>query len=501
MNRKQRTMGKAFTGSLRRRFGTLLPVSCLTLAFTFAFAAAGEDPPAKTSEPPGEAAEARQRIAELERSLEQLRQALRQKEEALQEAQKQLEAVPKESSRQNGGDGEAVANSASEPVFSYAFDAEDPEFLFLQLGVQKNYIRYESRRLIDQLRAAIPPIYEPAFSPFHGYTLPAGAFRITLDNDRFINHHDFGRDEFYSAFFKNVKVENQHVNVNAFYGISENNTLRVTLPFKSTTVSGTGEAFRIRPMVMTMNGNAFGLGDIQVMLKHKWLDQGYGPFNLATAIGAQFPTGDNDERFSDSQTLFMSGMPMPVSAAAGGPRVDLFSDDLRLPNSAQPGTGAWGINLGVMATRQLTWNGRRGAIHAGALYRAMADTAEGVRPGNELMFGVSYVRPLLESDHLSFDLTFFGRNKQSERFPGLITHPEADPATRLPIMNPDGSLKMFTTPRPPFEHGTIMFLSPSIILIPKSILRITLSPMFRIHEPLRGPSPAFRLVVGIQSIF
>ena len=50
-----------------------------------------------------------------------------------------------------------------------------------------------------------------------------------------------------------------------------------------------------------------------------------------------------------------------------------------------------------MATRQLTWNRFRGALHAGALYKAMKDTAEGVRPGNELVFSVSYVRPPLRT--------------------------------------------------------------------------------------------------------
>lgn len=443
----------------------------------------GSKPP-----PPKPMGSAAERVSELERQVEELREELSQKTAQLKEIRSAGPSAPRES-------------EAATPEASYEFDPEDKDFRFLDLGVKNDYIEYESDRLVDQLRTAIPPLYEPAFSPFHGYTLPAGAFRFTFANDRFINNHDFGRNEFYSAFFNNVKVENQHVMLNGFYGVNANNTLAVTVPFKSTDISGTGEAFRIRPMVMTMEGHSFGLGDVQVNLKHKWFDQGYRRFTLATAIGVQLPTGENDDRFNDSQTIFMMGQPMPVSAAAGGPRVDLFSDDLRIPNSAQPGTGAWGLNLGVMATRQLTWTGRRGAIHGGVMYRAFKDTSEGVRPGNELIFGASYVRPPLETDHLSFDLTFFGKKKQAELFPGAITHPEADPDTRMPILNEDGSLRMFTTPRPPFEHGTVMFLSPSIIIIPKSSIRLTVSPMFRIYEPRQGPSPAFRLIFGIQSIF
>jgi outer membrane putative beta-barrel porin/alpha-amylase len=345
----------------------------------------------------------------------------------------------------------------------------------------------------------IPPIYEPAFSPFHGYTLPPHAFRVAVNSDRFVNDHDFGTDKFYSLFFNKVKVQNQGVDVDLFYGLTANNTLRVVVPLRSTIISGTGHPYRIQPMVMSMNGTAFGLGDVQVMLKHKWFDQGYKRFSFATVAGIQFPSGKNDAKFNDAQTLSMNGVTMPVSSTSGGPKVDLFSDDLRINNGAQPGTGAWGAMFGVMGTRQLTWNRFRGAIHGGALYKAMKEV-DGIRPGNELVFALSFVRPPTPSEHFTFDLTFFGRNKQAELYPGTIMHPEAD-ANGMPIMNPDGSLKMFVTPRPPFEHGTAMFLSPSLVIIPKSTLRLTASPLVRVYEPNQGPSPAFRLVFGATTTF
>lgn len=469
--------------------GRIVYSLCLAILLgTGVFAASGPKSPAGKTSSSEEAEETRARVAELEQLVEGIRAELKQKTEELEKLKSEMSSPD-------------TAETPFRSEIDYAVDPQDEEMQFMNLGVDQNYVGFENRRLVDQSRTGIPPLYEPAFSPFHAYTLPAGAFRLTLNNDRFVNHSDFGRDEFYSAFFNKVKLENQHVTVNGFYGIDSNHTLRVSIPFKNTNISGTGEVFRIRPMVMTMEGQSFGLGDIEVMLKRKWFDQGYRRFSFATAVGVQVPTGDTDNRFSDSQTLFVGENPTPISALAGGPRVDLFSDDLRLPNSAQPGTGSWGLNAAVMMTRQLTWNGSRGAIHGGLMYRAMKDNAQGVRPGNELIFGVSYVRPPLPTDHMSFDLTLFGRNKQSERFPGLITHPEADPVTRMPLMNPDGSLKMFTTPRPPFEHGTVVFLSPSIIIIPKSTVRLTISPQFRIYEPERGPSPAFRLIFGIQSFF
>lgn len=383
-------------------------------------------------------------------------------------------------------------------------DVNSDQMQFLNLGVSRSYIGAERNRLIDQLHTLIPPIYQPAFSPFHGYTLPARAFRIGVNSDLFTNNHDFGTDQFYSTFFDNVKVENEIVNVDLFYGLTNNSTLRVTVPFRSTNISGDGKAFRIQPMVMTMNGHGYGLGDLQVMVKHKWFDQAEKHFNFATVTGVQFPTGKNSTRFNDAQTLFMNGMAVPVSASSGGPKVDLFSDDERIPNDAQPGSGAWGVIVGAMGTRQLTWSGFRGALHGGAVYKAMRHTSEGVRPGNELLFGASFVLPVLPSErfgeHLAVDLSVLGRNKQAELFPGLITHPEAD-ANGMPIMNPDGSLKMFTTARPPFEHGTVIFFSPSIVIIPKSAVRLTISPMIRVHEPREGPSPAFRIVFGTTTTF
>lgn len=484
---------KSIAAIIFRNMTLSLGLCCLFLVSVLAGGREAERS-VKKNPSPTTLAEARTRIAELERSVAELRQELKKKTEALETTQQRLAEV----NPSGLGDG-SEDSSAATPADS--FDSQSEAYEFLNLGVKKDYIQFESHRLIDQLRSAIPPLYEPAFSPFHGYTLPAGAFRATLDNNRFINDSDFGRDEFYALAFKNVKVESEQINLNAFYGITENNTLRIIVPLKTTDVSGGVKPFRIKPMDMTVSGHSFGLGDLQIMLKHKWFDQAYRHFNLATVTGVQLPTGKHDGTFSGAQTLFLKGVPTAVSAATGGPALNLFSDDLRIPNSLQPGTGSWGLNVGVMVTRQLTWNGSRGAIHGGVLYRAMKDNGEGVTPGNELIFAASYVRPPFKTEHVSFDLTFFGRKKESERFPGLITHPGADPATGLPIMNPNGTLKMFTTPRPPFEHGTVMFISPSFILIPKSVLRLTVSPMFRIYEPLRGPSPAFRLAFGIQSIF
>jgi len=443
------------------------------------------------AEEPGAAGPAPEalRVTELEARIAEL-------ESSLQQREAEIAALKNTAAPEAAAPAEAVRAADA----GYDFEPRESKFRFLNLGVGRSYLKVERSRLLDNLRTQIPPLYEPAFSPLHGYTLPQRATRVSLKQDRFINNKNFGRDKFYSLFFDNVKVENQHMEADVFYGLTDDTTLRVNVPFRSTNISGDGAAFRIKPMRMSMNGRAFGIGDVTIFAKHKWWDQGQHFMNLATVFGVQLPTGENDNRFNDAQTLSMMGNLMPVSAAAGGPKIDLFSDDLRVPNSAQPGTGAWGLNFGLMGTRQLTGKIFRGALHAGALYKAFADTSEGVRPGNEFIFGVSFVRPPSQSEKFTFDLTLTGRNKQSERYPGLVTHPEAD-ANGMPIMDASGNLQMFTTPRPPFKHGTILFLSPSLVFIPKGPVRITLAPLIRIYEPLQGPSPRFRLIVGLTNTF
>lgn len=462
------------------RFEALQGISVM-LAFSLGLLSAGQARAAENGQELVSSEDAR--TAHLEARIADLERALKQKDEEIAALQSTLPM--------------AAPAPAADP---YAFEPAEEQFRFLNMGVTRSYLSVERSRLLDNLRTQIPPLYEPAFSPLHGYTLPQRAVRAEIRNDRFVNHGDFGRDEFYASLFDNVKVENQHLDLDLLYGLTDDTTLRVNLPLRHTNISGDGAAFRIKPMRMTMNGHAFGAGDVTVSAKHKWWDQGQHFLNLATVIGLQLPTGDDDNRFDDAQTLTLQGTPMPVSAVAGGPRIDLFSDDLRVPNSVQPGAGSWGVNLGLMGTRQLTRNGLRGALHAGVLYRWFEDNSEGVRPGNETIFAVSYVRPPSRSEKITFDVTVLGRHKQSERFPGLITHPDAD-RNGMPIMDSLGNLRMFTTPRPPFMHGTVLFVSPSVVFTPKAPIRITVSPLFRVYEPRQGPSPRFRLMMGITNTF
>ncbi len=381
---------------------------------------------------------------------------------------------------------------------------DDPDYLFLKLGDKKDYLKAERWRIVDQIQQAIPPLYEPVL-PFHGYTLPPGAWRVGLGMTYGHNPADFGRDKFYSLFFDQVKIDFLKVNLDVAYGFELGSihdlTLQVNVPYSFQRTSGTGHPFRIDPMVMTMEGAGNGIGDVSLTLKKKWFDQANrSPVTFSTMLGVIFPTGDDNEQFNASQTVFMNGMAVPVNAAIpGSPLINIFGrtpDDRRFPDPGQPGHGSWGARFGFGVTHEF----QRSALHAGAVYDLLAAN-DGVTPGNELRYGVSYTFPPMSSDHLALDLAVFGMLKSEEHFPGTIMHPERDLATGMPIMDASGNLVMFTTPRPAFKHGNMLFFGPSLILTPRPSIRFTVSPAFRISEPEQGPSPQWTLSTAMTYTF
>ncbi len=376
---------------------------------------------------------------------------------------------------------------------------DDPEYLFLKLGQGKNYLKAERWRIIDQIEQAIPAIYEPRL-PFHGYTLPPGARRIAFNTTVARNPGDFGTDDLYALFFDEVKIDLVKVNLDLFYGFEvgplRDLVVRLNIPYKFQRHTGTGHPFRIEPMVMTMEGSGHGLGDISLTFKKKWMDQGNGPLNFATMLGVIFPTAMDDEEFNASQTMFVDGTPMMgVSAeVSGNPAIDIFgreAGDRHFPRIAQPGNGSWGGRVGFGLTRQF----ERSALHAGVVFDILADN-NGITPGNELKYGVSYIFPPRPHDRFTIDLSVFGRWKGAEKFPGTIMHPERDPATGGPVMDSAGNMVMFTTPRPDFEHGNATFVSPTFILITSPNVRLILSPAIRVLQPRQGPSPRWQFTAS-----
>ncbi|MFQ5748147.1 MAG: hypothetical protein ACE5H3_01665 [Planctomycetota bacterium] len=373
---------------------------------------------------------------------------------------------------------------------------EESAYEFLRLGQDKDYLKAERWRIIDQIESAIPPLYEPV-RPFHGYTLPPGAWRVSTRTTLGRNPGDFGRDDFYSLFFNKVTVEFIKVHLNVLYGFEAGGVsdmvVNVDIPYNFTQISGTGHPWRLRPFNMTMDGAGNGLGDISIVLKKKWLDQGNEPVNFATMLGVILPTAQDNQQFNASQALTVGGVPMPA------PKLNIFSrrpGGLLLPKSAQPGNGVWGLRVGFGATRQF----ERSAVHLGAAYDLLAKD-DGITPGDELRYGASFVLPPTAGDRFTFDLSVFGFWKGDEKFPGTVTHPVRNPATGGPKVNGAGMPVMVTTARPEFKHGNVTFVSPSLVFIPSPDTRLFISPAFRILEPLQGPSPRWMLTIGATFTF
>lgn len=414
---------------------------------------------------------------------------LKQKNEALEKRLEELEAAAK-----TGGDHEEQRPT---PKLRDAA-VDNREYDFLKLGQDADYLKAERYRIIDQIEQAIPPLYEPV-RPLHGYVLPPGVARVKLDVGVAHNPADFGSDKFYAKFFNNLTVDIVKADLDLMYGFEalgiKDMMVDLDIPFKMARHEGTGHPFRIDNMKLTMDGTGFGLGDISLTLKKKWLDQGNDPLTFSSFLGVIFPSGKDDEEFNASQTLLVQGMPPALSPLP----LNIFGrkpNDRFFPRANQPGQGSWGGRIGLAATRQF----ERSALHAGFLYDFFAEN-DGITPGDELRYGVSYVFPPLESDHLSMDLAVFGRDKGDEKFPGLIMHPERDPATGGPIMDAGGNIVIFTTRRPDFKHGNVLFFSPSLSYIPRPEFRFSLIPAVRIVEPDQGPSPAWTVDVSAQYSF
>ncbi len=459
----------------RSRLSKVLVTACLV----------GTAAAAMSAEPPAPAPD----VAALQKENAQLLQQI-------QTLQQRLQAIEGQAASTAAAPAIPAPAKHAPPVGAIA--ADHPDFQFLKLGQDADYMQAERRRIVEQIEQAIPPAYEPV-RPLHGYVLPPGVARIRLGVGGAHNPGNFGRDDFYSKFFDNVQVDVLQADAQFMYGFEafgvHDLMVNVEVPFKMVRAKGTGHPFRIDPMTMSMNGSGAGLGDVEVTLKKKWLDQGNSPLTLSTMVGLILPTGKDDVEFNAAQSLAMMGMPTVLSPLP----LNVFGremDDRLFPRSLQPGQGSWGGRLGLAATHQY----ERSAVHAGFIYDIFRKNG-GITVGNELRYGVSYVFPPLRSDWLSVDLSVFGKYKGDEKFPGMIMHPDRDPATGGPLMDAGGNLVMVVTPRPNFKHGNVVFFSPSLSVIPAPNFRLSLSPSVRIIEPNKGPSPAWTFDLSMQHSF
>ena len=401
-------------------------------------------------------------------------QALQKRIEELERKNQELEAKNQELADQIA---DFTEGEEPEPVDIRHIPDEGDAYRFLSLGTKKDYLKAERFRIADQIESFIPPLFEPV-RPFHAYTLPPGAWRISLRAKAFRNENDFGRDSRHANLFSNTTVRSLESVLSIQYGFElpkfPDATLAVSIPYRAVDVSGQGQPSLFSPATISMDGGGQGIGDITVVLKKKWFDQGNIGFNFATFTGLILPTGKDDVEFDAAQTRrpfrFAAGMPVgiPLNLFGRNPR------DRSLPPGLQPGQGAFGVRIGAAVTRQF----ERAALHAGVILDHFLENDD-IVPGDELKYGVSYVFPPLNSDILAIDLSVFGRYKWDSEFPG------------------SGILGR----REDFKYGNVLFFSPSVILTPNPQMRFFVSPEIRILEPNRGPAPEFALMAGMTLTF
>lgn len=367
-------------------------------------------------------------------------------------------------------------------------DYDDSRYDFLRLGTDRIYMKSERFRLRDQILTFIPPLYQPAFVG-HAYVLPPNAWRIAFGSTSFdIGSDDFLKDGQADPTHESHRVSRERLDLDVFYGLDHDFTIRVNIPYWSSSSRGSIHPAGVRNMDLFAEGNSSEIGDLSIFLKKKFWDQGNIGFNLAGVVGVKLPTGADDETF-DSPLVLRDPMGNQTVAFGGG-NFTRFSDDGRLPSALQPGTGAFGYSVGLFGTRQFVL--LRSALHAGVLARFL-DGTDGIDPGDELRFFASFVKPVYK-DYLSVELAFNGMHKEEDHYSGQFTHPVPDPVT--------GDMAGFaTTDRPPFRGGTVLFASPSLIFIPNPWLRLTLSGMFRVNDPDLGPWPGSQLRVGTTVTF
>ncbi|RMF68546.1 MAG: hypothetical protein D6743_03205 [Calditrichaeota bacterium] len=383
-------------------------------------------------------------------------------------------------------------------------DFTSEEYKFLDFGVKQDYMKMERFRTRNQILTFIPPLYQPAFVG-HGYVLPPNTWRAAMHVQSIdVNSSDFFKHGEVDPVHQNHSVERLKYDLDFFYGLDHDMTLRVNVPIWATRSTGAVHPAGVAPLNLYVEGTTTRLGDISVFLKKKFFDQGNRWFNFAGVFGVILPTGSNDEKFDDRLIMTSPANPNGVVAFGGGP-FQRFSDDGRLPTVLQPGIGRLGLIFALMGTKQFS----RSAFHAGSLVRLndLGANDDDIKNGNEVFYFASYVLPV-GTDKLSLELAFNGKWKGKDHYPGTFMHPmTADPSGfGPPIMEMDPNtgqmkVKMFNTPRPPFSGGWVGFLTPSVILNPYSQLRFEFSTLIRVIKPDLGPAPKLMLRGGITTTF
>lgn len=377
--------------------------------------------------------------------------------------------------------------------------AEAPENDYLDLGVDESYIDQQRYSLQDQIQSFIPPVYESAITGT-AFVLPPGALRTTVvfRDVRAIDEDDFSGQTRFGSRLVDLDVKRRFVDFDAFLGLDNNLTLRVNIPFSSTTMSAAINPAFNDMVTIFPHGSVVEVGDITVFLKKKFLDQGNFPIGIAAMAAVRLPTGSNKELFDPRTTANVGGMdmllPLPavddegmvIPGTADG-TFRRFSNDGRLPAPLQPGLGTLGATVGLFGTRILEGYSLfgRGAVHAGALFE-LRPASDGIDPGNQVTAFATVVKPVI-GDWLSFDLSYIFKHQGEDSYKGKILVPTA--------MGP------MIVDRPPFSGGNTQLVGTSFVITPNPLYRVTLSGLYRVGQPRLGPSPKIVIRAALTYTF
>lgn len=376
---------------------------------------------------------------------------------------------------------------------------KSPDNAYLALGTQDSYVKAQRFTLQDQIQSFIPPNYEPAFTE-SAFVLPPGTVRVgaALREVGVLNADDISGQRQMDMQFTELNINRRFLDFDLFFGLDNNFTVRVNVPFLNANLRATAHPNFLPPVAAFIGGGYSTIGDVGVFVKKKIVDQGNFPVGIAAVGAIRLPTGSNEEKHAPRATARIMGMdtllPLPAVDNKGNiipGTVDgtfrFFSNDGRLPAPLQPGLGTVGGSFGLFVTRQFddSFLLGRSAFHTGGLYEIRPE-ADGIDPGNFLTAFATFVKPVYH-DQVSLDFTYLLQHQDEDRYAGKIL---------VPTMS-----GMMIVDRPSFSGGTTQFLAGSVIVVPNPLFRITLSGLARVSKPELGPSPDYVVRLGLTYTF
>jgi len=409
---------------------------------------------------------------------------------------------------------------------------------FVLLGTQHglggdDWQAFERNHTKDLIRSFIPPLLRPAFVG-HAFVLPPNTWQLaTTGRLASINGDDFFKDgDPNREVFDDYQVDRQFLDLDLFYGFDlgreglHNFTVRMNIPLSSAQTQGFIHPHGTQLIDFHSEGENFGLGDIGIFVKKKFVDQAAFPIQIAGTVGVRLPTGSNDEKFTDDSHIKVVrpdltgtgappspplNTPMPLATLEAAPRATTpfpfndgvfgrFHPDGRMPTPLQPGTGTASVFLGMFFTRvnqQYEFLGRS-SYHAGGTYTITSES-DGIDSGDKLVLFSSFVKPVVH-DYLSLDLSFAAFHQQADSYSGQVPAPLPTDAAGNTVDSWDSAthLTFKIEDRAPFASGWTGYIAPSAIFSPDPSIRLTVSPLIRVISPKLGPATAFVLRSAVE---